>query len=150
MRRTFNSVGLIAFAAVSGFSAGTPSARALVITPTFTANFNANFGANAAAAQAAWISAANVFTTNFSDPIHVNVTVDAVAGTGVFGQSNLFLNSLSYATLRTRFVADATTPDDNTAIGAGGSISAADPVGATHTWWVARAEAKAIGLIADD
>jgi hypothetical protein len=47
-------------------------------------------------------------------------------------------------------VADSKTPDDATSVGAGGSVSAADPVGATHTWWVARAQAKAIGLIADD
>jgi hypothetical protein len=29
-------------------------------------------------------------------------------------------------------------------------MGAADPVSGTHTWWVSRAEAKAIGLIADD
>jgi hypothetical protein len=29
-------------------------------------------------------------------------------------------------------------------------MTAADPVGGTHTWWVSRAEAKAIGLISDD
>jgi hypothetical protein len=128
-----------------------PAFGALVITPTFTANFNADFGANAAAAQAAWISAANVFSANFNDNIHINITVDAVPGTSVFGQSFTFLNSTSYANLRTRMVADATSADDNTAIGAGGSMVAADPIsGTTHTWWVSRAQAKAIGLIADD
>src|SRR5437870_8324905 len=76
-----------------------PAFAGMVITPTFTANFNANFGANAAAAQASWISAANVFTANFNDNIHINITVDAVAGTGVFGQSSTFLNSASYGTL---------------------------------------------------
>jgi hypothetical protein len=29
-------------------------------------------------------------------------------------------------------------------------VSSTDPVSGTHTWWVSRAEAKAIGLIADD
>jgi hypothetical protein len=137
-------------AAAGGVVAISAPAFALTITPTFTANFNANFGANAAAAQAAWISAASVFTSNFSDPINVNITVDAVAGTGVFGQSSTFLNSASYATLRGLVVGDAKTPDDNTGIGAGGSVAAADPVGGTHTWWVSRAEAKAIGLIPSD
>jgi hypothetical protein len=122
----------------------------MTITPTFTANFNANFGANAAAAQAAWIAAANTFTANFNDNIHINITVDAVAGTGVFGQSSTFLNSTTYANLRTRVVADATSAADLTSIGAGGSMTAADPIGGTHTWWVSRAQAKAIGLIADD
>src|SRR5256885_5011230 len=40
--------------------------------------------------------------------------------------------------------ADSKTADDATAVGAGGSVSAADPVGGTHTWWVSRAEAKAL------
>jgi PEP-CTERM putative exosortase interaction domain len=144
----FHCPRLALLAGFIGLSA--PTFGALVITPTFTANFNANFGANAAAAQSAWISAANVFSANFNDNIHINITVDAVAGTGVFGQSFTFLNSASYATLRTRMVADATSADDNTSIGVGGSMVAADPIGGTHTWWVSRAQAKAIGLIPDD
>jgi PEP-CTERM motif len=122
----------------------------LVITPTFTSNFNANFGANAVAAQNAWIAAANVFSSNFSDNIHVNINVDAVAGTSVFGQSNTSLDSTSYANLRGLVVLDATTADDATALGAGGSMTIGDPTGGAGTWWVSRAQAKAIGLIADD
>jgi hypothetical protein len=133
--------------------AGLADSRAtagLIITPTFTANFNTNFGANAVAAQNAWIAAANVFQSNFTDNIHINITVDAVAGTGVFGQSNTFLNSTPYANLISLMGADAKTPDDAIATGPGGSLSAADPVTGTPTWWVSRAQAKAIGLIADD
>ena len=33
------------------------------------------------------LAAAAVFTTNFADNIHINITVDAVPGTAVFGQS---------------------------------------------------------------
>ena len=94
--------------------------------------------------------AASIFTSNFSDNIHVNITVDAVAGTGVFGESNTSLISTSYANLRAKVVADAKTADDFTSIGAGGSVTVADPASGTHTWWVTRAEAKAIGLIGDD
>jgi hypothetical protein len=122
----------------------------LVITPTFTANFNANFGANAAAAQAAWRAAASVFTSNFTDNIHVNIIVDAVAGTSVFGESNTSLLSIPYANLRALMVADATTPNDDIALGAGGSMTAADPTNGSGTWWLTRAQAKALGLIADD
>jgi len=50
----------------------------MIITPTFTPGFDANFGVNAAAARAAWITAAKVFTDAFSDPIHINITVDAL------------------------------------------------------------------------
>lgn len=122
----------------------------LVITPTFTANFNANFGANAAAAQAAWTAAAQIFTTHFADNIHINITVDAVAGTNVFGQSDTSLLSISYADLLTRFTAEAMTPNDNIAIGPGGSMTTADPTGGAGNWWLTRSQAKALGLIPDD
>jgi len=122
----------------------------LVITPNFTANFDANFGANAAAARAAWLAAAQVFGANFTDNIHINLTVDAVAGTGIFGQSNTSLISISYANLRARVVADAKTQNDRTAIAAGGSMTSADPTKGTGTWWLTRAQAKAIGVISDD
>jgi len=125
-------------------------AAALTITPTFTAAFVSNFGANAVDAENAWIAAANVFQTNFSDPIHINITVNAVAGTSVFGQSNLPIRTVSYANLRAFDLADVKTADDATATGAGGSVAATDPVSGTHTWAVSRAEAKALGLIPDD
>ena len=142
---------IVRMATVAGTMAlSAPAFAAMVITPTFTANFNADFGVNAAAAQAAWIAAADVFTANFSDNIHINITVDAVTGTSVFGQSSFGLNSTIYNNLRARVVADAKTADDFTAIGAGGSMTMTDPTGGAGTWWVSRAEAKAIGLIADD
>lgn len=123
---------------------------ALVINPTFTANFNSNFGANAAAAQASWLSAASVFTSSFSDNVTINITVDAVAGTSVFGQSSTALLSTSYANLRAKMVTDSKSATDATALGAGGSLAATDPTGGAGTWWVTRAQAKAIGLIASD
>jgi hypothetical protein len=138
----------ICFSICATFSARTYAA--LVITPTFTPNFVTNFGVNAVAAENSWIAAANIFSTNFSDNIHVNITVDAVAGTSVFGQSSTFLNSLSYTTLRNLVVADAKTADDALAISAGGSMTVADPISGTHTWWVSTAQAKAIGLVADN
>jgi len=138
---------VVAVACVVALSA---PASALTITPTFTNNFVTNFGANAIAAENAWIAAANVFQTNFSDPIHINIIVDATAGNSPFGQSNTFLLFDSFANFRAKLVADSKTPDDATSLGAGGSVGAADPVGGTHTWWVSRAEAKAIGEIPDD
>jgi hypothetical protein len=47
-------------------------------------------------------------------------------------------------------VADAKTPNDNIAIGPGGSMTAADPTNGTGTWWLTRAQAKALGVIPDD
>lgn len=76
--------------------------------------------------------------------------MNGVAGTGVFGQSSTFLNSTTYANPRNKVVLDAKSLDDATAIGAGGSMTVADPTAGAGTWWVSRAQAKAIGLIADD
>jgi MYXO-CTERM domain-containing protein len=142
--------GLSAVATAFTVLAGSPAPAQLVINPTFTAAFNANFGANAVAAQNAWIAAANVFTANFSDNITINITVDAVAGTSVFGESSTSLVSTSYSTFHSLLVADAKTVDDAVSVGPTGSVTAADPVGGTHTWWASRAEAKAIGFIASD
>jgi hypothetical protein len=121
----------------------------LIITPTFTSGFDTNFGANATAARAAWIAAANVFTDAFSDPIHINVTVDAVTKAGVFGESFPALVTISYAELYDRVVAFASTQNDAIAIGPGGSMTPTDPSNG-GTWQLARAQAKALGFIPDD
>lgn len=126
-----------------------PAFAGLVITGNFTQNFVNNFGVNAVAAENAWNAAANVFASNFSDNIHVTITVDAVAGTGVFGQSNTFLQSVTYTNLRNALVADAKTANDATSVGAGGSVAASQPAG-TGTFWVTTAQGKALGLIADN
>ena len=122
----------------------------MIITPTFTTNFDTNFGANATAARAAWVAAAQVFTSHFSDSININITVDAAAGTNVFGQSSTSLLSISYADLLAAFTADAVTQNDQIAIGPGGSMTAADPTSGTGTWWLTRSQAKALGHIPDD
>jgi hypothetical protein len=146
--RRYSVPSLLVLAALLVGSA--PSALAtMVVTPTFTAAFNSNFGSNAAAAQASWIAAANIFSSFFADNIHVNITVDAVSGTSVFGQSSTFLTSTSYANLRLKLLTDSKTADDATALGVGGSMTSADPISGTHTWWVSTAQAKALGLIAD-
>jgi hypothetical protein len=127
-----------------------PVSAGMVINLSFTANFNTNFGANAAAAQAAVTYAAQQFENLYTDPIHVNITVDAVAGTGVLGNSSTFLNSITYNNLRNAAIADAKSVDDQTSVGAGGSITAADPTGGAGTWWVSTAQAKALGILADN
>ena len=123
-------------------------AHSSTITPTFTAAFDTSFGANATAAKNSWIAAANVFTSNFSDNIHINIIVDAVADSSVFGQSSFGINSTTYANMRTKLVADSKTANDGIALGLGGSFTAVNPGPAN--WSVSRAQAKAIGLIGDD
>lgn len=137
---------LFFYLALAG-STALPSAAATVFVPAFTSNFNTFFGANAAAAQAAWIAAADGFALNFTDNIHINITVDAVAGQTVLGQSSTSIFSIAYSALRTALLGDATSTDDATATGAGGSVTAVDPAG---NWWVTRAQRKALGIVADD
>jgi len=99
--------------------------------------------------KAATAFAAAQFTNNFTDPINVNIFVTAVPGTTTLGMSNFFLRSDTFSDLRAKTVADAKTADDTTSTGGGGSIPAADPVSGSHTWWVATAQSKALGISAD-
>jgi Abnormal spindle-like microcephaly-assoc'd, ASPM-SPD-2-Hydin len=122
----------------------------VIITPTFTATFDTNFGANAPAARDAWNAAAQVFTSHFSDDITINITVDAVPGTNVFGQSSTALLSISYADLLATVGADAKTSNDQIAFGPGGSMAPCDPTNGVGTWWLTRSQAKALARIPDD
>jgi hypothetical protein len=100
--------------------------------------------------KAATSYAASQFTNNFNDPIHVNVRITAVSGTGTLGSSNTSLLSTSYTSIRNKALADSSTADDATSLGAGGSYPVADPVSGSHAFWVSRAEAKALAIIGDD
>jgi hypothetical protein len=105
---------------------------------------------NAAAAQGAWVAAAQVFASHFLNDIHINITVDAVPGTNVFGQSNSVFLEISYADLLAKFRAGAKTPNDQIAIGPKGSMTGNDPTTGVGTWWLIRPQAKALGHIPDD
>lgn len=102
--------------------------------------------------KAACTYAANQFTSRYSDPITVNINVTASAGTSDFGSSTAQLDSVSsYNNLRAAFAGDSKTPDDATTISNGGSLpSGADPIGTPHMYLVSRAQAKALGIRADD
>jgi hypothetical protein len=130
--------------------AAAPASANLIINLNFSSNFTTNFGADAAAAQMAVQYAAAQYQNLFADPIHVNINVDAVRGTSVLGESNTFLQSTSYANLRNAATNDSKSADDNTSVGAGGSVVAGDPVGGDHTWWMSTAQAKALGVMPDD
>jgi len=125
------------------------------INPTFTAGFVTNFGANAIAAENAFNAAAAIFTGAFDNPIAVNITVNAVAGTGTLGASSTPVFSIAWSSLDAAVVANDTGPLGGssaqlTSIGPGGSITAADPSGGAGTFWITRADRKALGLLASD
>jgi len=102
------------------------------------------------------MKAANTYTalqltSRFNDNINVNIMVSANPGTGGLGESSSFIRSVSnYAALRAAMTADSRTADDATALAAGGSVPAADPIGTAHQYQVTQAQAKALGLIPDN
>ncbi len=102
--------------------------------------------------KAANTYAAQQFTNNYTDPINVNIMVTAVPGTGTLGQSNTSLTVTTFANMVAKTVADATTADDATVTGVGGSMPAAlvDPVAGAHNYLVSFAQAKALGISPDN
>jgi hypothetical protein len=138
-------------------TAARPAFGSLVINPTYDDTGMTAAGLSAAEisnVHTAFAAAAAQFTSLFNDPIHINITVTAVSGTGTFGQSSSSLVGNSYSAIHSKLVADSTSADDATALGLSGSVPATDPVvnasGHTDLWWTTRAEAKAMGLIPDD
>ena len=88
--------------------------------------------------------------SKFTDPITVNINVGygQIDGqpldAGALGESSTFLSSFTYSQLKNALVADAKTSTDAAAIA---SLPATDPVSGTHSYWIATAEAKALGLL---
>ena len=87
------------------------------------------------------------FDSTFRDP--VTVTIDVGYGeintqamnAGSLGQSLTLLNRYSYSQIKSALAADAKSADDSSAVA---SLPASDPTGGHY--WVAQAEAKALGL----
>ena len=132
------------------------TASALTINLTFDTDANLTAaGLNAtdiANMKAACSFAAKQFTDRYTDPINVNIKVTATPGTSDLGSSTTPFDTVdTYNNLRAAFAADSKTADDATTVGNGGSLAAgADPIGTAHMHNVARAQAKALGIRADD
>ncbi len=120
-----------------------PAHAGLVINPTFDSSVTSL--ANAAQIQTAFLYAASQFTQKFSDPITINITVVAQAGTGVLGQSSTFIQGgFSYAQIKAALQADVKSGTDSSVLA---NLPSSDPVGTTHTYTVATAQGKALGLL---
>ncbi len=136
------------------FLAATASASALIINLTYDPDgtfTNAGLSAvDIVNMKTASAQAAALLTTNFTDQINVNIHITAEPGTNTLGRSSTVLIATNFATLRARLLADATGPDDATATGPGGSLPSSDPFGGSTNFVVSRAQAKALGLLADD
>jgi hypothetical protein len=118
-------------------------AHALVIDPTFGIGVGAS-------AQSAFNYAAGQIEALFSDPVTVNITVEA--GSSGLGSSTTSLKgTYSYSTVRGDLIADQTahpSADGAASVGAGGSLfSTSAPSGASN-FWLTTAQAKALGALA--
>jgi hypothetical protein len=113
---------------------------------------NVTYDSSVSSAPASFTATVNAvvqyFETEFVNPITVNIDVGygEVAGqslgSGALGESITYINSYSYSQIRGALTADATSAADQTALV---SLPSSDP-GAGGSYWVATAEAKAMGL----
>jgi hypothetical protein len=110
----------------------------LIINPTFDAGVSAQ-------AQAAFLYAAQEYENLFSNPIHVNITVEA-GNSGLGGSSTALIGTLDYASTVAALAADATSAADAAALA---SLGPVDPTGGAR-FIFSTAEAKVMGLTPDN
>ncbi len=113
---------------------------------------NVTYDSSVSSAPASFTSTVNAvvqyFETEFVNPITINIDVGygevggQLLGTGALGESITYLSSYSYSQIRSALSAGATSAADQTALA---SLPSSDP-GAGGSYWVATAEAKAMGL----
>jgi len=139
----------IVLAAVLAISLTTSQrAQALIINATFNdASFTAA-GFNVADVHNAFNFAAQEFQSRYTDPIHVNITVTA-GNTGLGGSSTFLLGTYTYSQVRNLLIADQTAHPSSDGATSVSSLGASDPTGGGQ-FWLARAQAKALGVIPDD
>jgi hypothetical protein len=92
-------------------------------------------------------SVVQYFDSQFSDSITINIQVGygevggSSLGAGALGESETFLSSNSYGQIRNALIADGTSAVDTSVVN---HLPMSDPTGGHY--WVATAEAKALGL----
>src|SRR3954451_21462262 len=114
--------------------------------------FNLSFDASVNNAPTGFVATINAVAqflqAAFSDNVTVNVSVGfgEILGDPVtaLGESSTYLNNFTYTQLRNGLLGDATTADDTSAAHA---LPSGTPLSGA-TYWVATAEAKALGLLA--
>src|SRR3954447_13055843 len=112
-------------------------------------NFNLTFDPSTTSAPAEFTTivntVANFFEVHFIDDVDVNVTVKfADLGANGLGASNTNLNTDTYSDLRGKLIGDATTTDDTNSAA---TLPGTDPISGTHTYWLTRADQKALGIL---
>ncbi len=102
-------------------------------------------GYNTTQVHSAFAAATQSFTSRFNDNIQININVRA--GVTGLGQSNTsLLGTMTYSQMRSALIADQLAHPSANGATSVASLSAADPTGGA-TFWVSRAEGKALGII---
>src|SRR6266567_4996926 len=112
---------------------------------------NVTYDASVASAPAGFTSdvaaVVQYFESHFTDPVTVNIDVGfgevngQTLGSGALGESETYLNSYTYSQVRNALAADATSAADASAVA---TLPTSNST--SVTFWVATAQAKALGL----
>ncbi|HUA38968.1 MAG TPA: NF038122 family metalloprotease [Candidatus Sulfopaludibacter sp.] len=120
----------------------TSPVQAMVINVTYDSSVTSL--TNAAQVEAAVADAVQTFQDLYTNPITVNITVSFSSSVGLGESSTSLIGNPAYSDLVNALAAAATTTE---ASNAAASLPASDPTPGGSTWWVPRAEAKALGSI---
>jgi len=134
----------------AGFITVTP-AKALTISlipdPSLAANLSPTDVTNA---ENAFAYAAQQYENAFSDPITINITMATVPGTSIIGESNTVQLLSTYNGVRNALINDNTLHPSADGTESLGNLPVTDPTGTGTRFVIARAEAKALGVLASD
>ena len=127
-----------------GAALGTPLQANLLIHPTYDTSITGN--ANSAAIMGTIGTAISWYETTFADPITVDITF--VAGTSGLGSTSFSLYLLTYQDFYNALLADATSPDDVTALArlAVDGTGVNNPVTGSSQVFIKAPNARALGF----
>jgi hypothetical protein len=115
-------------------------AQALTINLTYDTSITSL--PNAAQVEAALTAAVQMFQNQFTNPITVNLTASFDPAVGLGASQTELVGNPAYTDLTTALLAARTSAADSNAVA---SLPASDPTGG-GTWWIPRAEAKALNM----
>jgi hypothetical protein len=117
----------------------------LIISVTYDSSVNSA----PAAFKTAFAAAVQFLENTYTNPITINIDVGygEIDGqalmSGALGESSTFFNNYTYSQVRTALAQNATSADQ---VSAADSLPSSDPTSGGN-YWVATAEAKALGLM---
>lgn len=114
-------------------------------------SYDSSVNSAPAAFKTAIAAAVQFLENTYTNPITINIDVgygeigpnNSSLFPGALGESQTYFNSYSYSQIKTALAQNATSADQ---VSAANSLPASDPTNGGH-YWVATAEAKALGLM---